>query len=77
MSKTPISEESMLALEEQIPLMAQEALRQARARALAAGQKVLVVKDGWLVEESADGSIRKLRQIPAGRTVTPGTHWSI
>ena len=43
-------------------------------QALAAGQKVLVVDDGWLVEKSADGSVRKLRQLPPGRTVTPGTH---
>lgn len=77
MSKKPLSEESMLTLEQQIPLLASGAVAQARVRALAAGQKVLMVRDGWLVEESADGSIRWLRQMPAGRKVTPGTHWSI
>lgn len=74
MSKKPLSEESMLALEQQIPLLASGAVAQAKVRALAAGQKVLVVRDGWLVEESADGSVRRLRQIPAGHKVTPGTH---
>ena len=74
MNKKPLNEKSMQELEKSIPLLASGAVTQARIRALAAGQTVLMVADGWLVEQSPDGSIRKLRELPPGRAVKPGTH---
>lgn len=60
-----IDEETMCTLEDQIPFLAEDAVKQARANTLQAGRCVLEVVGGQLVETSPDGSQKVLKSIPA------------
>jgi hypothetical protein len=72
--RTPmsLSEESMRFLEEQIPELAEAAVRQAYWDALNAGNSVLEYEDGALVEVFPDGTRTRIKQLPEQRKVTPG-----
>jgi hypothetical protein len=68
-----LNEKSMRQLEARIPEFADQAVKQAYAKALTSGSKVLEVVDGKLVESSPDGSTRVIRSLPAPTYVTLGS----
>lgn len=51
-------------LEQQIPELAEIAFKQAYWQMLAAGEKVLAVEAGVLVEISPDGSRKEIKKLP-------------
>lgn len=68
----PVSEKLIPTLEKQIPELASGAVKQAYARALASGSSVLEAKNGKLVESRPDGTVRVIKTLPAGKTVSLG-----
>ena len=56
-----MTEESMRFLEENIPILADAAVKQAYWQALASGSSVLVYEDGALVEIFPDGTRKVLK----------------
>ena len=59
-------------LEQQIPELADIAFKQAYWQTLAAGEKVMAVESGVLVEISPDGSRKEITQLPPHVKVKPG-----
>ena len=70
---SPLSEQAMCTLEENIPKMAQAAFERARLNALTVSGKVLQVLNGQLVELSAEGDIRVIKDIQPSIKVQVGT----
>lgn len=68
-----LDEKSMQVLENNIPKLAEGAVRQAYVQALATGSSVIEVVDGKLVETQADGTFKVLQTIAAGTPVKPGS----
>lgn len=68
-----LSEKSMLQLEARIPEYADQAVKQAYAKALSSGSKVLEAVNGKLVESSPNGSTRVIRSLPAPTLVPLGS----
>ncbi len=68
-----LDEQSMQQLEERIPEFAGMAFKQACARALDSGGKVLQAIDGKLVEVSQDGSTRVVKTLPPLISVAVGS----
>jgi hypothetical protein len=64
-------------LERSFPLQSGIATHRAYQQALASGQKVLVAKGGQLIEVSADGGTRVLRQIQPDQPVAGGKFYTI
>ena len=58
--------------EERIPLLAEDAVNQARSKALSSGRSVIEAVDGKLIETHPDGSHKVLRDISAPIPVTRG-----
>lgn len=56
-----------------IPELAQDAFRAARARALRSGSSVLVAVNGHLVQENPNGSTVVLKALKPGRKVISGS----
>jgi hypothetical protein len=67
-----INEESMRFLEENIPLLADAAIKQAYWQALASGSSVLVCENDVLVETFPDGSRKVLKQLEPQTSATVG-----
>jgi hypothetical protein len=67
-----MTEESMRFLEENIPILADAAVKQAYWQALASSSSVLVCKDGALVEMFPDGTRKVLKQLEPQTAVTSG-----
>jgi hypothetical protein len=67
-----INEESMRFLEENIPLLADAAIKQAYWQALASGSSVLVCENDVLVETFPDGSRKVLKQLEPQTSATLG-----
>lgn len=67
-----ISEESMRFLEENIPILADAAIKQAYWQALASGSSVLVCENDVLLETFPDGSRKVIKQLAPQMTVTIG-----
>jgi hypothetical protein len=59
-------------LEEQIPELAELAIKQAYWQALASGSSVLAVKDNILIEVFPDGSKKIIKQLEPAMRVKPG-----
>ena len=74
--KIKLSEQSMQAMEANIPELASAALKRAYYQALTHSGKVLEAVNGNLVETSADGTTRFIRQLPPSIKVTPGTRFT-
>lgn len=72
-----LSEESMLFLEEQIPELAEAAIRQAYWDALNSGSSVLEYDDSALVEVFPDGTRKIIKSLPAQSKVIPGQTFKI
>lgn len=73
--KTPfqLTEASMQRMEAHIPELAASAVRQAYYQALTTSGKVLQARKGQLVEISAEGTVRVIRNIAQPTAVTLGT----
>ena len=71
--KAVLNEKAMQAMEALIPELAESALRQAYYQALTRSGKVLEAVNGKLVETSAEGGQRLIRNLPAPVAVTPGS----
>lgn len=67
-----MNEQELDYLEQQIPELANIAFKQAYWQTLAAGEKVLAVEDGILVEISPDGSRQEIQKLPPHLKVNPG-----
>lgn len=59
--KKKLDEASIRYLEEQIPQLAESALRKAFWATLSSGQSVLAVEDGYLCEFFPDGTKKKIK----------------
>lgn len=62
-NRVELSEKSMLAMESRIPELAGSAVRQAYFRALTTSGKVVEAVNGKLVETSAEGGQRVIREL--------------
>jgi hypothetical protein len=73
--KTPfqLTETSMQRMEAHIPELAASAVRQAYYQALTTNGTVLQARHGQLVETSAEGVVRVIRNIAQPTAITPGT----
>jgi hypothetical protein len=71
--KRVLSDDLLSRLEDKIPVMAECAVNTAYINALAAGSSVLEVVDGQLVETTADGQHRLIRQAKPKHKVTLGS----
>jgi hypothetical protein len=67
-----LDEKTMSRRENRIPQLAENAVKQARAKTLKGGRSVLEAVDGQLIESRPDGSHRVLKSIPAPIPVTVG-----
>ena len=63
--------------DENIPLLAAIAVKNAYEQAVAAGQTVVKVAGGKLVESRPDGTTRELKAVEPGVRVTPGQTYSM
>lgn len=72
-----LTEESMCFLEEQIPELAEAAVRQAYWDALNSGSSVLEYDDSALVEVFPDGTRKVIKSLPAQIKATPGQTFKI
>lgn len=68
-----LNEKAMQTLENQIPNLAEGAVRQAYVQALASGSTVIEVVDGQLVETRADGSFTVLQKLATPTKIKLGT----
>ena len=67
-----LDEQTMSKREGRIPELAQDAVKQARARTLKSGRSVVEAVNGQLIESLPDGSHKVLKSLPAPIPVTPG-----
>ena len=67
-----LDEKDMRAREEQIPELAEIALKQAYHNSLASGRRVFEAINGQLIETHPDGTFRVLKSLPFPMSVTPG-----
>ncbi len=65
-----LSEQELDYLEQQIPILAETATKQAYWQTLASGDKVMIAKDGQLIEVSPNGTRRIIREIDKPVRVT-------
>lgn len=72
-----LTEESMRFLEEQIPELAEAAVRQAYWDALNSGSSVLEYEEGALVEIFPDGSRKIIKRLPEQGKASPGQTYKI
>jgi hypothetical protein len=68
-----LDESTVQELEKRIPELAEDAVKQARRKAMASGRKVVEAVNGQLIEVDPDGTTRVLGDIPAPTTVTRGS----
>lgn len=67
-----LDEKTMCELEERIPFLAEEAVKEARTKTLISGRYVVEAVNGKLIESHPDGSYRVIRSLAAPIPVTPG-----
>jgi len=65
-----LNEQELNYLEQQIPILAETATKQAYWQTLASGDKVMIAEDGKLIEVSPDGSREIIREIEKPMKVT-------
>lgn len=65
-----LNEQELNYLEQQIPILAETATKQAYWQTLASGDKVMVAEDGKLIEVSPDGSRKIIKEIGKQLKVT-------
>ncbi|GBU15749.1 hypothetical protein AwPolaro_11270 [Polaromonas sp.] len=67
-----MSEKSMLCMEASIPELAGSAVKRAYLQALTISGKVLVARNGQLIETTAEGGVRVIRNIAKPTAVALG-----
>jgi hypothetical protein len=67
-----MSEESMQRMEARIPELAGHAVKRAYLQALTSSGKVVEARDGQLIETTAEGAVRVIRNIAKPFAVTIG-----
>lgn len=72
MNPTRMSEESMQRMEARIPELAGNALRRAYLQALTTSGKVIEARKGQLIETTAEGAVRVIRNIAKPTEVRVG-----
>lgn len=72
-----LTEESMQFLEEQIPELAEAAVRQAYWDALNSGSSVLEYENGALVEVFPDGTRKRIKNLPPQQKARPGQTYKL
>ncbi|MEI7586823.1 hypothetical protein [Runella sp.] len=65
-----LNEQELDYLEQQIPILAETATKQAYWQTLASGDKVMIAEDGKLIEVSPDGSRKIIKEIGKPSKVT-------
>jgi hypothetical protein len=65
-----LNEQELDYLEQQIPILAETATKQAYWQTLASGDKVMIAEDGKLIEVSPDGSRKIIKEIGKPMKVT-------
>jgi hypothetical protein len=65
-----LNEQELNYLEQQIPILAETATKQAYWQTLASGDKVMIAEDGKLIEVSPDGSREIIKEIEKPMKVT-------
>ena len=65
-----LNEQELDYLEQQIPILAETATKQAYWQTLALGDKVMIAEDGKLIEVSPDGSRKVIKEIEKPMKVT-------
>jgi hypothetical protein len=65
-----LNEQELDYLEQQIPILAETATKQAYWQTLASGDKVMIAEDGKLIEVSPDGSRKIIKEIEKPMNVT-------
>ena len=65
-----LNEQELNYLEQQIPILAETATKQAYWQTLASGDKVMIAEDGKLIEVSPDGSREIIKEIERPMKVT-------
>jgi hypothetical protein len=65
-----LNEQELDYLEQQIPILAETATKQAYWQTLASGDKVMIAEDGKLIEVSPDGSRKIIKEIEKPMKVT-------
>lgn len=65
-----LNEQELNYLEQQIPILAETATKQAFWKTLASGDKVMIAEDGKLIEVSPDGSRKIVKEIEKPTRVT-------
>lgn len=73
MPKKMLNEKDLNLLEANIPRLASGAFLQAYAKALTISGKVLIARDGKLIETSSDGSEKTLRDLRQPTKMAVGT----
>ena len=63
MKPTMLTDQELDFLEQQIPILAETAMKQAYWQTLTSGDKVLIAENGFLVEVSPDGSRKVVKEI--------------
>ena len=63
MKPTTLTDQELDFLEQQIPILAETAMKQAYWQTLTSGDKVLIAENGFLVEVSPDGSRKVVKEI--------------
>jgi len=62
----------MCDLEERIPFLAEDAVKEARTKTLSSGRNVVEAVNGNLIESHPDGSYRVIRPLAQPISVAPG-----
>jgi hypothetical protein len=65
-----LNEQELNYLEQQIPILAETATKQAFWQTLASGDKVMIAEDGKLIEVSPDGTRKVIKEIEKPTKVT-------
>ena len=63
MKPTTLTDQELDFLEQQIPILAETAMKQAYWQTLTSGDKVMIAENGFLIEVSSDGSRKVVKEI--------------
>ena len=70
MKPTILTDQELDFLEQQIPILAETAMKQAYWQTLTSGNSVMIAENGFLVEVSPDGSRKVVKEIGKPMKVT-------
>ena len=70
MKPTTLTDQELDFLEQQIPILAETAMKQAYWQTLTSGNSVMIAENGFLVEVSPDGSRKVVKEISEPFKVT-------